>query len=71
MPRIDGDTHGGQVEYDARRTRFLEQQGYRVIRFTNAEVMGHAAGVLEAIAVARGSTTPPLPNPSPQRGEGL
>jgi len=31
---IDGDTHGTQVEYDARRTAFLEQQGFRVIRFT-------------------------------------
>lgn len=66
---LDGDTHGRQVEYDARRTSYLEQQGYRVIRFTNAEVMGNLEGVLAAIDLAL--KNPPLPNPSPQRGEGL
>ena len=48
---IDGDTHAEaqQGEYDAARTSLLEASGYRVIRFTNAEVLGNLPAVLEAI----------------------
>ena len=60
---LDGDTHGGQVEYDAARTKFLENRGYRLIRFTNAEVMGNPEGVAQAIVDAL--ATPPLPGPLP------
>lgn len=60
---LDGDTHGHQVEYDAARTSFLKQQGYRVIRFTNNDVFGNIDGVADAIAVAL--ATAPLPNPLP------
>jgi very-short-patch-repair endonuclease len=49
---IDGDTHGRQLDYDARRTEFLERQGYRVIRFTNAEIMGNIEGVHYAVGEA-------------------
>ena len=37
---IDGDQHGepDAVSYDSQRTAFLEQQGLKVIRFTNQEV---------------------------------
>lgn len=65
---IDGDTHGGQVGYDARRTHYLEEQGFRVIRFTNRDVMENVEGVLAAIGEALASRTPPLPGPLP-RGE--
>ena len=61
---IDGDTHGRQVEYDAARTQYLERQGYRVIRFTNGDVMGNPEGVIEAIGVALAAASPlstPLP----------
>jgi very-short-patch-repair endonuclease len=60
---LDGDTHASQVAYDAARTDYLQAQGYRVIRFTNADVMGNAPGVLEAILAALAS--PPLPGPLP------
>ncbi|NNC72640.1 MAG: endonuclease domain-containing protein [Sphingomonadaceae bacterium] len=46
---IDGDTHGESEEYDMRRTAFLEDKGYRVVRYTNAEVMRNLDGVLEAL----------------------
>jgi len=49
---VDGDTHATQAAYDARRTRTLEAQGWRVIRFTNAEVMGNIDGVLATIRSA-------------------
>jgi very-short-patch-repair endonuclease len=46
---IDGDTHEDQQEYDAQRTAWLHEQGYRVIRFTNEDVRERLEGVLEAI----------------------
>ncbi len=46
---IDGDAHAERTEYDAARTAWLEQQGYRVIRFTNREVFECLDSVLEAI----------------------
>ena len=64
---VDGDTHASDGDYDSRRTDWLQQQGYRVIRFTNADVMGNETGVLEAILVALAS--PPLPGPLPASGE--
>jgi very-short-patch-repair endonuclease len=44
---IDGDTHVGN---EVRRTAFIEAAGWRVVRFTNAEVMGNLDGVLTVIA---------------------
>ena len=64
---VDGDTHAHSAEYDTARTRWLESAGYRVIRFTNGEVMGNEAGVLTIIAAALG--TAPLPDPLPASGE--
>ena len=60
---LDGDTHAGNEQKDARRTAWLEQQGYRVIRFSNSDVMSNVEGVLQAISDALG--TAPLPNPLP------
>jgi very-short-patch-repair endonuclease len=64
---VDGDTHGGNEAYDRSRTDWLQKQGYRVIRFNNADVMGNEAVVLEAIVIALAS--PPLPGPLPASGE--
>ena len=64
---VDGDTHGESLGYDARRTRFLEERGYRVIRFMNMEVATNLEGVLETIAEAL--ATPPLLT-SPLKGRG-
>src|SRR5690242_9947577 len=36
---IDGGQHATQEAYDLRRTRWLEEQGYRVIRFWSNEVL--------------------------------
>jgi very-short-patch-repair endonuclease len=46
---IDGDSHTDQVEYDALRTEWLNRHGYRVVRFTNDDVMKRFDGVLETI----------------------
>jgi very-short-patch-repair endonuclease len=45
---VDGGQHGGPQ--DEARTRFLNGEGYRVIRFWNNEVLGNIDGVLEAVA---------------------
>jgi very-short-patch-repair endonuclease len=50
---IDGDSHAAQVEYDAERTRWLqEHKGYRVLRFTNQEVVHNLEEVLGKIKAA-------------------
>ena len=46
---IDGDSHADQIAYDKRRTKWLEDHGYRVIRFTNREVLNQLSAVLEKI----------------------
>ena len=50
---VDGDSHAEQMEYDAERTRWLnEQHHYRVLRFTNREVLTNIEAVVEAIRAA-------------------
>jgi very-short-patch-repair endonuclease len=61
---LDGDTHAGQEGYDEARTHFLQEQGYRVIRFSNIDVMTNLEGVLLTIASA--VATSPLPTLSPE-----
>ena len=48
---VDGGYHfvGNQQVSDEERTRYLEQNGFEVIRFTNEEVLGNIDGVLERI----------------------
>ncbi len=66
---LDGDSHGGREHYDAQRTLKLEAKGYRVLRFSNAEVVGNMDGVLQTIIAAVSGS--PSPRPSPRkRGEG-
>jgi len=64
---IDGDTHLDPAK-DARRTQELEEAGYRVIRFSNYDVMTNLEGVLTSISAAL--ATAPLPTLSP-KGRGL
>ena len=46
---LDGGQHADAAAYDAARTAFLEQQGFRVLRFWNNDVLGNTEGVLEEI----------------------
>lgn len=46
---LDGSQHLEQKEYDDERTRFLEAEGYKVIRFWNNDVMKNMDGVILAI----------------------
>lgn len=46
---VDGGIHQYTAEEDALRQAFLESYGFRVLRFSNEDVLGSAAGVLETI----------------------
>jgi very-short-patch-repair endonuclease len=64
---VDGGHHSetAQVEYDGRRTEWLEREGYRVFRVWNTEVFDNLDGVVETIWTelnglrSRPSQTPP------------
>jgi very-short-patch-repair endonuclease len=47
---VDGSQHQEQRTYDEARTRWLESQGYRVLRFWNNEVLAETDKVIELIA---------------------
>src|SRR3712207_5265275 len=57
---VDGNQHGfhGNASRDAQRTAYLKAQGYRVLRFSNAEVMTSIDVVLDTILAELGTTTP-------------
>ncbi|MET0094265.1 MAG: endonuclease domain-containing protein [Sedimenticola sp.] len=46
---LDGGQHAEQVDYDEKRTAFLESKGYRVARFWNNEVLSQLPAVVEMI----------------------
>ena len=65
---IDGNTHDVDDQRDANRTRFLEAQGYRVVRYRNADVMQNLEGVLIHLmgVIAEMQSHSPLPTLSPE-----
>jgi very-short-patch-repair endonuclease len=68
---LDGSQHAeARAAYDDQRTRWLESQGDRVLRFWNNDVLKSPRSVGEAILdAARGAIAKsPTPNPSPQGG---
>jgi len=64
---IDGGQHADRIKGDAKRTRFLESGGYRVLRFWNNDVLGNIDGMLEVIQSSVLATPTPTP---PHKGEG-
>jgi very-short-patch-repair endonuclease len=46
---LDGGQHSDQTDHDEKRTAWLEQQGYRVLRFWNNDVLANTEGVIENI----------------------
>ncbi len=55
---VDGDIHDQQQEHDAVRQEFLESLGFRMIRFSNGDVLGSLEAVAEAIGNALESSRP-------------
>ena len=55
---LDGSQHEANRDHDDDRTRWLEAQGYRVLRFWNGEVMTDLEAVLTAIVRAARPLSP-------------
>ena len=66
---LDGGQHVEAAAYDENRTRFMQAQGYRVLRFWNNEVLTQTQAVRERILQALQEDSP-HPSPLPQAGEG-
>jgi very-short-patch-repair endonuclease len=70
---LDGGQHFEQagLARDERRDRFLRSKGFRVLRFSNHQVMTNLEAVWEVIATASATVySPSLPSPA-SRGGGM
>jgi len=63
---VDGGQHDRQADADAERTRYMEAQGYRVLRFWNNDVIERTEGVVMEIEQVLRALD--LPSPGPSRG---
>ena len=66
---VDGAIHQNQIREDEERTAILEHEGFRVIRFTNTEVLQQLPFVIEKIKSTLSSS--PSPAESGSGGEVL
>jgi len=64
---VDGKIHDSQKEYDEERTKILNQNGFKVIRFTNEQVIEDVEKVLKEIEKELNTNNQNPPNP--QRGD--
>lgn len=58
----DGSQHADQADYDMRRTIFLRQEGFGVLRFWNNDILTNLEGVIGTIIAA-------IPSPSRERAQ--
>jgi very-short-patch-repair endonuclease len=65
---LDGSQHQHVATYDAERDKWLQAEGFTVLRFWNNEVMNQLEDVLEKIRLTLEPPSPPAP--LPQAGEG-
>ena len=66
---IDGGQHDRSSPREAERSGFLQNEGYRILRFWNNEVLANLDGVHATIADELGRITPT--QTLPHRGGGL
>ena len=62
---VDRGQHATSAQDDAARTRYMEAQGFRVIRFWNNDVLANIEGVVAEIE--RALADRPSPDPSRKR----
>ena len=65
---VDGGQHDEKT--DAARTAWLNDRGFRVVRFWNNDVLTNMDGVLQVIVAALEEEQDPHPSPLPRAGEG-
>jgi very-short-patch-repair endonuclease len=61
----DGSQHADNMDYDAKRTGFLEQSGWTVLRFFNHDIMNDIDGVCQHILTVSGLAAPQTAMPTP------
>ncbi|HQO36620.1 MAG TPA: endonuclease domain-containing protein [bacterium] len=66
---LDGHSHDTRLEKDAARDDYMKNQGYRVIRLQNEDVMKNLDGVLEYLWECCGHDLNPPCIPPDLRGE--
>jgi very-short-patch-repair endonuclease len=66
---VDGGQHDRSSPLEAERSEFLQNEGYRILRLWNNEILENLEGVHHTIADALAESPPP--NPPPIWGEGL
>ena len=70
---LDGETHDFVARQiaDKKRDNFLVSEGFRILRFTNEQVLSNLGGVVEAIRDAASSLRGAPPSlPLPHKGGG-
>lgn len=48
---LDGGQHSEALAYDANRTEWLNENGYRLVRFWNNEALNNMEGVLQSLTL--------------------
>jgi very-short-patch-repair endonuclease len=69
---VDGGQHNDilNIQKDEERDKYLQKQGFRILRFWNGDVNNNEHEVLESILLALINPSSGLRPPSPARGEG-
>jgi adenine-specific DNA-methyltransferase len=61
---LDGGQHAENLESDAKRSEYLKQRGYRILRFWNNDVLREGEAVLSVILSCLEKDAPsPVPSP--------
>jgi very-short-patch-repair endonuclease len=63
---IDGSQHINNKRADNKRSDYLYNKGFRVLRFWNNQVLQEKQAVLSMILSSLSADDPPHPNPLPQ-----
>ena len=66
---LDGYSHDTRIAHDLRRDSYLKAQCYRVMRFSNVDVLTNLDGVARSISAALADSGPPPTPPASGRGE--
>lgn len=66
---VDGGQHAIDAATDTERTRWLESQGYHVLRFWNHDVLVNVDGIAATIAEALRTLPQPLPHAGGEFGD--
>ena len=62
---LDGGQHSENLESDAKRSKYLQKHGYRIVRFWNNEVLKEGESILnEILSYLNDSSPSPQPSPS-------